>query len=99
TNATTKTTSDSVGHYAFPAVDPSDYSLSMTASGFQTTLVPDFHVEVGKSYSFNMALKVGRAAETVEVTDVATAELQTTNSTVGAVLGGIALENLPVFTR
>lgn len=56
-------------------------------------------MEVLKSYTINITLQVGAASQTVTVTDVATAELQTTSATVGAVLGGVALEELPVFTR
>lgn len=100
TNVQTKTVSDSAGHYGFPAVTPSDYSITFSATGFQTTVVNQLHVEVLKSYNVNMALKVGRTSETVTVNEVApTAELQTTSATVGAVLGGEALESLPVFTR
>src|SRR5260370_24165469 len=99
TNAQSKATSDAVGHYVFPAVDPADYTVAFSANGFQTTVVQQLHVEVQRSYTLSMALKLGRASETIEVADVPTAELQTTNSTIGTVLGGVALENLPVFTR
>jgi hypothetical protein len=99
TGSEAKTVSDAVGHYVFPAVDPNDYTLNIAAQGFQNTVVQNVHVEVGRSYNFSLALKVGGTSQTVEVTDVAAAELQTTNSTIGAVLGGIALETLPVFTR
>ena len=100
TNLQTKTVSDAIGHYVFPAVTPSDYSITFTATGFQTTVVNRLHVEVLKSYTVNMALKVGTTSETVTVSEAApTAELQTTSATVGAVLGGEALESLPVFTR
>ncbi|MBV9145567.1 MAG: carboxypeptidase regulatory-like domain-containing protein, partial [Acidobacteria bacterium] len=100
TNVQTKTVSDSVGHYVFPAVTPSDYSMTFSAPGFQNTVVNQLHVEVLKSYNVNMTLTVGRTTDTVTVNEVApTAELQTTSATVGAVLGGEALEALPVFTR
>src|SRR3954468_14437350 len=83
TGETAKVVSDGVGHYVFPAVKPADYSLNFSATGFQTSIVQQFHVEVQRSYTLDMPLKVGRANETIEVTDVATAELQTTNATVG----------------
>src|SRR5215469_17274941 len=99
TNVKTTTVSDSVGHYVFPAVNPSDYTLTFTAPGFQKTLVNQLHVEVLKTYTVNANLKIGNVSDTVTVTDVPTAELQTTSAAVGAVLGGQALESLPVFTR
>src|SRR5579884_1389469 len=99
TNVKTTTVSDSVGHYVFPAVNPDDYSVTFVANGFQRSVVNQLHVEVLKSYTVNMALSVGNTADTVTVTEVPTAELQTTSASVGAVLGGQALESLPVFTR
>ena len=99
TNVRTSTVSDGAGHYVFPAVHPSDYSVTFSAKGFQTTVIQSLHVEVQKGYTLNMTLQVGNASTTVEVTDAPIAELQTTSATVGAVLGGVALETLPVFTR
>ena len=99
TNAEQTTVTDSVGRYVFPAVTPDDYTLKFSATGFAGTVVNDVHVEVLKAYTINMALKVGASTETVTVTEAPTAELQTTDATVGAVLGGEALDALPVFTR
>src|SRR5512144_2629445 len=39
TNAQTKVVSDAVGHFVFPAVNPSDYSVTFAASGFQNKVV------------------------------------------------------------
>src|SRR5579864_472720 len=99
TNATQSTLTDSAGRYVFPAVNPSDYTLTFSAKGFENAVTNELHVEVLKSYTINITLQVGAANQTVTVTDVETAELQTTSATVGAVLGGVALEELPVFTR
>ena len=99
TNSRTNTVSDAAGHYVFPAVHPSDYTATFSANGFQTTVIQLVHVEVQKGYTLNMTLQVGSASSTIEVTDAPIAELQTTSATIGAVLGGVALENLPVFTR
>jgi hypothetical protein len=46
TNVHTKTVSDSVGHYVFPAVTPSEYAISVSARGCQYTVVSAFLVEV-----------------------------------------------------
>lgn len=99
TNVEQTTTSDAAGRYVFPALGPNDYTAKIAAKGFQVTVVNDLHVEVGKSYTVNATLKIGEASQTVTVTEVPTAELQTTNSTIGTVLGGVALDALPVFTR
>lgn len=99
TNATQSTVTDATGHYVFAAVAPGEYTLRVSATGFQTTVVADMHVEVLKSYVENITLKLGETSQTVEVSETPSAELQTTSSTVGATLGGIALERLPAFTR
>ncbi|HEU5452135.1 MAG TPA: carboxypeptidase regulatory-like domain-containing protein, partial [Terriglobales bacterium] len=99
TNVTSQVTTDSVGHYVFPVVYPGDYMLTFTGGGFQNAEVPQVHVEVQKSYNVNMAMQVGKSTETVQVTDIAGVELQTTSATVGTVLGGNSLESLPTFTR
>jgi hypothetical protein len=99
TNEVTKTVTDARGYYVFPAVNPSDYKLSFTAKGFESVVVSDVKVEVLKSYTENVQLNVGSTQTTLTVTEAPTAELQTNSATVGQVLGGQALEELPVFTR
>lgn len=99
TNATQTTTTGADGRYVFPAVKPNDYKLQISAPNFETTVISNVHVEVLKAYTVDAILKVGSVSQTVEVTEEATSELQTSSATVGAVLGGEALNTLPVFTR
>ena len=99
TNAVQTATTGADGRYVFPAVTPNDYKLQVSATSFQTTVVNDVHVEVLKAYTVNAVLTVGSTTQTVVVTEAATAELQTSSATVGAVLGGESLNTLPVFTR
>jgi len=100
TSATQAAHTDSEGRYVFPAVNPADYTLTIAAPGFATTVINELRVEVQKSSTVNMTLKIGEAAQTVTVSEAsAGAELQTTNATVGEVLGGAALDALPVYTR
>ncbi|HEV2387893.1 MAG TPA: carboxypeptidase-like regulatory domain-containing protein [Candidatus Acidoferrales bacterium] len=87
------------GRYVFPAVTPGDYTLRVAATGFQTGVIAGVHVDVQKSYTQDIQLKVGQTSQTVEVTATTGAVLQTTSATVGTVLGGISLQRLPVFTR
>ena len=50
------TQTDSTGRYAFPAVDPSDYTVKFSAQGFQAIEVSQLHVEVQKAYSVDMKM-------------------------------------------
>ena len=100
TNAVQTSLTDSAGHYAFPAVNPGDYALAVTAKGFRTTQISQVHVEVLKSVTVNLTLELGAATQTVEVTGAGeNAQLQTTDASVGTELEGIALQRLPSFTR
>ena len=98
TNATQTATTGADGRYVFPAVTPNDYKLQVAAPAFETTVVTDVHVEVLKAYTVNAVLKLGsttdRGGDGRKLY-----KLQTSSATVGAVLGGEALNTLPVFTR
>lgn len=100
TGASTSTTTDQDGRYNFPAVNPDDYTISFASKGFETTVVNELKVEVFKNYTVNQTLKVGETTQTVTVTEAGgAAEMQTTTATVGEVLGGESLQNLPEATR
>ncbi len=99
TNTVRTTATNANGRYNFASVLPGKYSITAAAQGFQksSTVIT---VEVSKSYTVNLAMKVGQAEQVVEVvSNVATAELQTMDSTVGSALGGDTLMNLPSQSR
>ena len=56
-------------------------------------------VLVGQTLTVDIKLEVGAMAETVEVTAVVGAELQTTNATIGTTMSGETLLNLPNLNR
>lgn len=87
------------GRYSFVGVAPGVYALTATATGFQKSQQTGLTIEVGKSYTVNLKLQLGAATQTVEVNDVATAELQTMDSTVGSTISGETLLQLPTLTR
>jgi len=102
TDASTKiarsATTNAAGRYIFVDVTPGVYSLEVTKAGFSTTKVEKQEVQVGLSMTLNLALQVGTATTTVEVTAVGT-ELQTMNATVGNTVTAIAIDNLPSIGR
>src|SRR6185437_9998168 len=78
---TTKTTSTSAtGSYRFSLLQPGNYIVSATATGFSPQKFK-VAVSVGQVQSANIELKVGAAAQTVTVTGEA-APVQTTNGDV-----------------
>lgn len=99
TNLTQTTKSDSTGRYTFPAVAPGEYTLTISQAGFQTSVITAVHVAVASSGTYNVTLKVGSASQTVEVTSVPGAELQTTNASIGTTMSGAMIQNLPTVQR
>ena len=99
TNVVLKTVTDATGRYSFPVVPPGDYTLTTSQAGFQTSVVSQVHIDVSGSYTYNFTLKVGQASQTVEVTSVPGAELQTTNASIGTTMSGNMIENLPTIQR
>jgi len=98
TNTTTKTTTNSAGHYVFPNVNPGTYNIKLTKQGFQTALVQGQAAEIGKSLTEDVKLTVGAVTQEVTVETTGT-ELQTLNATVGNSVTGVALESLPSLGR
>ena len=98
TNATTKTTTNSAGHYVLANVNPGVYDIKITKSGFQTALIREQKVDIGKTLTEDLKLPVGSVTQEITVETTGT-ELQTLNSTVGNTVTGIALESLPSLGR
>jgi Carboxypeptidase regulatory-like domain len=87
------------GYYVFPYVNPGVYNVSVSKTGFKTTLVTGQSVSVGGQLTVNAVLEVGSVSNTVEVTYSVGSDLQTMSATVGASLGGTTLVNLPNTSR
>src|SRR5215831_4397345 len=96
-NSRTTTTNDA-GRYVIVNVAPGSYDLSFTKQGFATTKAPGTSVRVAVTTTVNVSLEVGTNTTTVEVNATGT-ELQTTNSTVGNTISGVALDSLPSLGR
>lgn len=99
TNTTLSKVADSTGHYAFPVVSPGQYVLTVDKTGFQTSTITGIVVQVTKSDTVNVQMKVGAVTQSVTVAATAGVELQTTNASVGNELSTASLENLPQISR
>ena len=93
------TVTNDAGRYIFLNVPPGTYNLTFTKGGFSNYQVNGQAVNVGEVLTINAAMEVGATTTTVEVTSVAGAELQTTNSTVGSTITGDAMIYLPNLGR
>jgi hypothetical protein len=99
TGQTRRTASNESGQYTMTALQPGIYRISASATGFRQSVVPNFDVDVAKSYNLNFTLQVGSVTETIEVTATAAAELQTQDAAVGVVITGESLLRMPAINR
>lgn len=99
TNQVYSTQTNKAGRYEFSGVRVGLYTITAEAKGFRKAAITNATLEVGKDYTFNVALEVGAATQTVEVRANVGAELQTTNSTMGTSLSGAAILMMPSMDR
>ena len=98
TGVVTHTRSNDSGIYLFAALLPGMYRLAAEHKGFQKYLNEGIVLEVGSRLNINVLLRIGSISETVEVTSQPEA-LETNTSTVGTVIGGEKLLDLPLVGR
>jgi hypothetical protein len=96
----TATTNDQ-GIYTFNNIQPgAGYTLSFSKQGFQTYSINEVQLSVAKSETYNAQMKVGQVTETVQVTSTTgDASLNTTDASLGNVIGTRQLRELPIQIR
>lgn len=95
---TRKTTSNGSGLYSFIALTPGTYDLTAKAKGFGTVVHKNIAVTVDETSTINFKLSVGTISQAVTVT--ATSNLaDTSNSTVGQLIGAKTIDRVPLLTR
>jgi len=91
-------TTDSNGSYKFNQLQPGNYSVTFSASGFQSLEVPSITISITETAVVNRKLEVG--AQTQQVTVESTTQaIQTTNATVGTLVGSKTVTTLPLSSR
>jgi hypothetical protein len=98
TKITNRTTSNTSGNFLFINLQPGVYSLEVEKQGFKKAEIPPFELAVNQTISQPVALSVGAATETVEVTAVAPM-LQVASSELGTVIPERAVTDLPLNGR
>ena len=95
------TTTNDQGAYTFNNVQPGEgYRLTFTAQGFQTFTLTDVKLGIGKIETQNAQLPAGQVAETVDVVSTSgDATLNTTDASIGNVIGQRQLRELPIQIR
>jgi hypothetical protein len=98
TGISTKTTTGSEGTFVFPILSPAVYNISATRAGFETYRQNGVELRADAAVTVNIALKTGKATETVTVT-AETAQVDLTTGTLSEVIGQSQVNDLPLNGR
>ena len=98
TNAERQVKSDSAGIYAFTNVQPAQYTVTATSSGFGTTKT-DIVVAIGGHVTADEKLQVSNNAVTIDVAATQNAQVNTQTPEVSQVIDQQEISQLPSLTR
>ncbi|MDE1178185.1 MAG: TonB-dependent receptor [Edaphobacter sp.] len=98
TSDTSAAKTNGSGLYVFSSVQPGIYTLTVSASGFQSEAVTGITVEVAGKVTRDVKLKIGAASDTVSV-DGSGMTMNTVDASVSTVIDHRFVENLPLNGR
>ena len=93
-----RSSTNAEGEYLFVQIPASNYSLTVEANGFKKYHQSGIVLEVAQVVSLDVALEIGAATDTIEVTSQAPL-LDTASSTLDAVVNNKTTEALPLNGR
>jgi len=86
------------GTYVVSGIQPGQYEMSISLSGFKTELRKGLTFNVGARLTINFSLPASAVAEEVTVT-AASPMVETTKSEVGGVVDRVKIDSLPLLDR
>lgn len=89
---------DKEGGWLVPSVSPGNYTISITAAGFKTTVIQNIKVGIGQPTTVNATLETGGVNDQVVVTGGGEV-LQTQSATISSTITGRQISELPFSTR
>src|SRR5262245_9422805 len=98
TGVVTKAITNEAGAYQFPSLQVGGYKVSAALPGFQEFIYQQVTLNVGAQVRLNFTLAVGGVATTVDVA-VAESPLLATTATVGGVIRGQEILDLPLIDQ
>lgn len=87
------------GSFSVALLPPGLYNVKLEATGFNSSEVPSVEVKVTETAVLNRVLQVGTQTQQVVVEGEAVEAVQTSNATLGDVVGGSSATTLPLTTR
>ena len=98
TNTKVSRQTDANGGYEFDSVQPGEYTITVTATGFEVSKTDVFKVNVGARQRVDLALRLGAISDTVTVSGAASL-LETDTSDRGQTVQGTEAVALPLNGR
>jgi hypothetical protein len=98
TGVTRAVTTGSAGVYSAPNLLPGNYSVTVTAKDFATTVESNVILAVGAQQVLNLTVKVGQSREQIQVTDIVSS-VQLASSTLSAEVDSTTVRELPLNGR
>src|SRR5262249_52899995 len=86
------------GAYLIPHLVPGKYEVTVTAQGFQKSVLSNVVVDTDRTTNLNVNLRIGTITETVEVSDAAT-QLETQSTKVATTVRNDYIRDLPIDGR
>jgi hypothetical protein len=94
---TTETSAD--GSYSLPELPTGTYTVTVTLTGFQTSVTTGVTVDVSTERRVDAAMKPGQLSTRVEVQGDALPQIETTSNELGGVLTQNEVKDLPINGR
>src|SRR5438552_601693 len=98
TNAAREAQTDAAGNYSIPFLTAGDYKVTASREGFQGQQNERVTLQVDQNARIDFVMQVGSVNETINVS-ASSVLLQTENATVGTVIDGGKIVDLPLNGR
>ncbi len=89
---------DGDGSFSLAQLEPGNYTVNVTASGFKTFVANEVKIDIGREYNLTPVLELGNVQETVTVTAGADV-LTSTSAQVSNTVSPQQILSLPLITR
>ncbi|HTU50297.1 MAG TPA: TonB-dependent receptor [Acidobacteriaceae bacterium] len=99
TNITTTATTNQTGDYSIRFLPIGNYTVTVTAPGFQTSNYGPFSLEIDQTAKVNLKLAVGAASTTVKVSEQEQPILNTESATLGETFTENTIKSVPLNGR
>jgi hypothetical protein len=96
TGVASNTVTNNSGLYNFQFLILGNYTITVSSSGFNTTSIGPFHLQIDQIAKIDAKLAVGTAATTVNVAAGAGSILNAENATLGTSISSNQLQNMPL---